>query len=166
MDGSRVPSLKSQSTVLEDLRPEASLWESAAADVVRQRAVVAGLKAPQIPIPSGIAPSNATPRRSGFGVQFVSAVAVVCGAAFVRPEAGVLVSLAVVAAYFLFGHRSKNVNPVANPVATNVVSEISTLNQEEHNLASYMSKEGDFKAKILEALQVFGVAGVTRRPNI
>ena len=169
VDGSRVPSLKSQSTVLEDLRPEASLWESAAADVVRQRAVVAGLKAPQIPIPSGIAPSNATPRRSGFGVQFVSAVAVVCGAAFVRPEAGVLVSLAVVAAYFLFGHRSKNVNPVANPVATNVVSEISTLNQEEHNLASYMSKEGDFKAKILEALQVFGVAGVTpsnARPKI
>jgi hypothetical protein len=169
VDGSRVPSLKSQSTVLEDLRPEASLWESAAADVVRQRAVVAGLKAPQIPIPSVSAPNNAAPRRSGFGVQFVAAVAAVCGAAFVRPEAGVLVSLVAIAAYFLLGRRSMNGNAVASPVAMNIASDISSLNQEELNLASYLSKEGDFKAKVLEALQVFGVSGVSSvnaRPKI
>lgn len=161
VDVNRIPSFRNQSTVLEDLRPKASLWESAAADVVRQRAVVAGLKAPQIPIPSVSAPNYAAPTRSGFGVQLVAAVAAVCGAAFVRPEAGVLVSLAVVAAYFLFGRRSKNVDPVANPVAINGVSDISTLNQAEHNLASDMSKEEDFKARILEALQAFGVIGVT-----
>jgi hypothetical protein len=169
VDGSRVPSLKSQSTVLEDLRPEASLWESAAADVVRQRAVVAGLKAPQIPIPSVSAPNNAAPRRFGFGVQFVAAVAAVCGAAFVRPEAGVLVSLVAIAAYFLLGRRSMNGNAVASPVAMNIASDISSLNQEELNLASYLSKEGDFKAKVLEALQVFGVSGVSSvnaRPKI
>jgi uncharacterized protein YhaN len=169
VDASRIPSFKNQSSVLDNLRPAASLWESAAADVDRQRAAVAGLKAPQIPIPSMSDPHTSEQTRSGFGVQLVAAVAAVCGAAFVRPEAGVLVSLVVVAAYFLFGRRSKNVNPLANPVAINVVSDISTLNQAEHNLASYMSKEEDLKARILEALQVFGVAGVTSsnaRPKI
>ena len=164
-----IPFLRNQRPVMESLNLQGSLLESAAAESEIQRAVIAGLEAPQIPDFSAGTQINSPTGRSFLGVQFVASLAVVSAAAFLEPAAGVVAAVLAVAIFFLFGNRKPNSNSIASSSVASVSNVVSNLNNEQSKLASLLSKENDIQIKILEALKKFGVtsvSSVTVRPQI
>jgi hypothetical protein len=155
-----IPFLRNQRSVLESLKLQGSLWESAAAESEIQRALIAGLEVPQIPDSSTGTQVNSPPERSFLGVQFAASLAVVSAAAFLEPAAGVVAAVLAIAMFFLFGNRKGNSNSIASPPVASVSNVVSNLNNEQSRLASLLSKESDFQVKILEALKKFGVTSV------
>ena len=159
VDQELIPFLRNQSSILESLKLQGSLWESAAAESENQRAVIAGLEVPQIPDSSGTQ-TKLPPQRSFFGVQLAASLAVVSAAAFFEPAAGVVAAVLAVAMFFLFENRKANSKSIASSSIANVSNVASNLNIEQTRLASLLSKEKDFQVKILEALKMFGVTSI------
>jgi uncharacterized protein YhaN len=159
VDQELIPFLRNQRSVLESLKLQGSLWESAAAESENQRAVIAGLEVPQIPESFGTQ-TKLPPQRSFFGVQLAASLAVVSAAAFFEPAAGVVAAVLAVAMFFLFENRKANSKSIANTSIANVSNIASNLNIEQTRLASLLSKEKDFQVKILEALKMFGVTSI------
>ena len=155
-----IPLLRNQRSVLESLKVQGSLWESAAVETEIQRAVIAGLEAPQIPDSSTGTQINSPTERSFLGVQFVVSLAVVSAAAFLEPAAGVVAAVLAVAMFFLFGNRKANSKSIASPSFASVSNVVSNLNNEQSKLASLLSRENDLQVKILEALKNFGITSV------
>ena len=155
-----VPLLRNQSSVLDSLKLQASLWAAAATESESQRAIIAGLEVPQIPDTATDSPVDSLPERSFVGIQFVVSLVAVCVAAFFEPAAGVGAAVLAVAAFFLFGKRGKTPKSVASQAVTNLSNIPSNLNNEKFKLATLTSKENDFEVKILEALRIFGVTSV------
>lgn len=160
VDQELIPYLRNQKSVLESLKLQGSLWESAAAESENQRAVIAGLEVPQIPDSSAGAQTKLPPQRSFFGVQLAASLAVVSAAAFFKPAAGVVAAVLAVAVFFLFENRKVNSKSIASSSIANVSNVASNLNIEQTRLASLLSKEKDFQVKILEALKMFGVTSI------
>jgi uncharacterized protein YhaN len=159
VDQELIPFLRNQSSILESLKLQGSLWESAAAESENQRAVIAGLEVPQIPDSSGTQ-TKLPPQRSFFGVQLAASLAVVSAAAFFEPAAGVVAAVLAVVMFFLFENRKANSKSIASSSIANVSNVASNLNIEQTRLASLLSKEKDFQVKILEALKMFGVTSI------
>lgn len=155
-----IPLLRNQSSMLDSLKLQAGLWEAVATELESQRAIIAGLEVPQIPDAVANPQVDSLSERSFVGIQFVVSLAAVCAAAFFEPAAGVGAAVLAVAAFFLFGKRDKSPKSDSSQAVTALSNVPSNLNNEKFKLATLLSKENDFKVKILEALQIFGITSV------